>query len=308
MKIFSLLRDWLCHCSAHVKIWWYGFTLYSRYFGDTRLRLLFKSEKDYFIRHRIMNKDLQPKQVSVPVGKRILSISPHSDDESIGAGGLLWAHRNLSEIHCIVLSRGEKGGALEEDIEDPRLYSSKLADIRKAEFSKTASMLNAASINFFDFPDGNILCNMEEAERLRSLVKKIEPDVVLLPWFLDDLPDHRRANILYAWACAGFLLKVFSYEVWTGLEPNAILDITDYLDGKLSLVRNYESQLRTVDYLSYVSGLSKVRAFQFSIRPCRSGAIEAYLALSNHEYCDLVFNYYGKPGKINKSVYALIGI
>jgi LmbE family N-acetylglucosaminyl deacetylase len=308
MKTFPLLRDWVYHCNTHLRIWWHGFALYLRYFGDARLRLLLKFEKDYFIKRRIITKSWQPKQVSLPVGKRILSISPHSDDESIGAGGLLWAHRNLSEIHCIVLSRGERGGALEENIEDQRLYSSKLADIRKAEFSKTASMLNAASKYFFDFPDGNILCNMHESERLRSLVKKIEPDVVLLPWFLDDLPDHRRANILYAWACAGFALKVFSYEVWTTLEPNAVLDITDYLDGKLQLVRNYESQLRTVDYLSYVSGLSKMRAFQFSGRPCRSGAIEAYLALSNHEYCDLVFNYYGKPGKINKSVYALIGM
>jgi LmbE family N-acetylglucosaminyl deacetylase len=277
------------------------------YLGYAGSRLLFKFEKDYLVKRRIMSKGWQPKQVSLPVGKRILSISPHPDDESIGAGGLLWAHRNLSEVHCIVLSLGEKGGALEKNVEDPQLYSSKLADIRKAEFSKTASMLNAASSYFFDFSDDNILCNMHEVERLRSLVKKIDPDVVLLPWFLDNLPDHRRANILYAWACAGFTLTVFSYEVWTLLEPNAVLDITDYLDGKIALIRNYESQLRTLDYLSYVSGLSKIRAFQFSGRPCRSGAIEAYLALPNHEYCDLVLNYYGKPGQINKLAYQLIG-
>ena len=307
MKIFLLIRDWIWHFNTHVRIWWDIFILYLFYLGYSGSRLLFKFEKDYLVKRRMMGKGWQPKQVSLPVGKRILSISPHPDDESIGAGGLLWAHRNLSEVHCIVLSLGEKGGALKENVEDPQLYSSKLADIRKAEFSKTASMLNAASSYFFDFSDGNILCNMHEAERLRLLVKKIEPDVVLLPWFLDNLPDHRRTNILYAWACAGLALTVFSYEVWTLLEPNAVLDITDYLDGKITLIRNYESQLRTLDYLSYVSGLSKIRAFQFSGRPCRSGAIEAYLALPNHEYCDLVLNYYGKPGQINKLAYPLIG-
>ena len=167
-------------------------------------------------------------------------------------------------------------------------------------------MLKARSCHFFDFPDGRISFDPAHVERLGLLIKQIRPDVVLLPWFLDNLPDHRRANILFAWACPDLELSVFSYEVWTMLTPNAVLDITDYLEGKLSLVRNYVSQLRTVDYEGYCIGLSRVRAFQFSARARRHGAQEAYFALPGQEYCALVRQYYGTPGQLKRSAHALI--
>jgi hypothetical protein len=77
------------------------------------------------------------------------------------------------------------------------------------------------------------------------------------------------------------------------LEPNAVLDITAHLAGKLSLIRNYPSQLRTVDYVGYASSLASVRAYQAGFRPLRSGAAEAFVALPNREYCELVRQRYG---------------
>lgn len=288
--------------------WLNGFLSYLRYLGYIRPHLLTDDEQEYIIRRKIISHTWKPKKLSLPAGKRILAISPHPDDESIGAGGLLWAHRNLSEIHFIVLSKGERGGALDQPQEDSELYRSKLAQVRKDEFSKTANMLNAKSFYFFDFPDGDIPCNTHEAERLGYLVKKIDPDIVMLPWFFDDWPDHRRTNVLYAWGCADLECMVFSYELWTILEPNVLFDISEYLDGKLSLIRNYESQLRTIDYLSYVAGLSRIRAFQYPVRTDRGGAVESYFALPNYEYCELVQHYYGAPGHIKKSVQGILGL
>jgi LmbE family N-acetylglucosaminyl deacetylase len=304
--MLSILKRVLHSLNIHPKKWRDSLVSYPRYLGYIKPRLLASCDEDYIIRRKALSNAWEPRHLTLPVGKRILSISVHPDDESIGAGGLLWAHRNISELHLIALSRGEKGGALEEKIVDPALYETKLAEVRKAEFSRTASMLGARSCHFFDFPDGQISFGHEHLERLGALVKQIKPDIVLLPWFLDNWSDHRRANILYSWACSDLELIVLAYEVWTMLEPNAVLDITDYLEGKLSLVRNYPSQLRTVDYESYCVGISQVRAFQFSPRPKRSGAQEAYLSLPNQEYCALVHQYYGKPGQIKKSAYALI--
>lgn len=308
MSLGAMLKKLLHRFNIHPKKWWDSFVCYPRYLGYIKPRLLANCDEEYILRRKALSNAWEPCQLTLPVGKRILSISAHPDDESLGAGGLLWAHRNLSELHLIVLSKGEKGGALEETIEDPTLYEIKLAEVRKAEFSRTASMLGARSCHFFDFPDGQISFDHEHVERLGALIREIKPDIVLLPWFLDNWPDHRRANILYSWACSALELIVLAYEVWTTLEPNAVLDITDYLDGKLSLIRNYASQLRTVDYENYCIGLSKVRAFQFSTRPKRSGALEAYLSLPNQEYCALVHQYYGNPGQIKKSVYALLDL
>ncbi len=304
----TMLKKLLHSFNIHPKKWWESFVCYPRYLGHIKPRLLACCDADYFLMRRALCNAWEPCHLTLPVGKRILSISAHPDDESVGAGGLLWAHRNLSELHLIVLSKGEKGGALEEKVIDSAQYAAKLAEIRKAEFSRTASMLGARSCHFFDFPDGQISFDATHVERLSILVRELKPDVVLLPWFLDNWPDHRRANILYSWACSELQLKVFAYEVWTMLKPNALLDITDYLEGKLSLIRNYASQLRTVDYENYCIGLSKVRAFQFPTLSARQGAKEAYFALPNQEYCSLVRQYYGNPGQIKKSVYALLDL
>ena len=126
-------------------------------------------------------------------------------------------------------------------------------------------------------------------------MRNIQPDVVLLPWFLDGHIDHRRANVLYAQSCADLDATVLGYEIWSLLEPNAIFDITEYLAEKLLLIQNYTSQLRTVDYVQYASGLANVRAYHAALCPLRSGAAEAFVALPNQEYCELVCELSGAP-------------
>jgi hypothetical protein len=44
-------------------------------------------------------------------------------------------------------------------------------------------------------------------------VRNIRPDVVLLPWFLDEHVDHRRANLIYALACGDIEATVLGYEI-----------------------------------------------------------------------------------------------
>jgi hypothetical protein len=77
------------------------------------------------------------------------------------------------------------------------------------------------------------------------------------------------------------------------LEPNAVLDIIAHLADKLSLIRNYPSQLRTVDCVGYASSLASVRAYQPGFRPLRSGAVLSFVAFPNREYCELVRELYG---------------
>ena len=302
----SILKRILHRFNIHPKRYRDALFAYPRYLGYIKPRMLASCDEEYIARCRALSNAWEPRHLKPPVGKTILAISPHPDDEAIGAGGLLWAHREISEIHLLALSSGERGGALDENNLDPAQYASKLAQTRKDEFSRVASMLKAKSCHFFELADGRISFDHTQVERLSLLVKEIKPDIVLLPWFLDNWPDHRRANILYAWACADLQLSVFSYEVWTQLSPNAVLDISDYLEGKLTLLRSYVSQLRTVDYEGYCIGLAKVRAFQFSRRPKRGGTLEAYFALPNQQYCALVHQYYGAPGKLKKTAHVLV--
>jgi LmbE family N-acetylglucosaminyl deacetylase len=118
-------------------------------------------------------------------------------------------------------------------------------------------------------------------------VHSIRPDVVLLPWFLDGHADHRRANVLYALPYGDLKAIVLGYKIYQMLETNAVFDITDLLSEKLLLIRNYTSQLRTVDYIQYAFGLANVRACHAALQPFRAGP-KGFVALPSREYCGQV--------------------
>jgi LmbE family N-acetylglucosaminyl deacetylase len=267
---------------VHPRRWFIGIRGYSRYLGYIRPHLLHGSQAEYRARRQMLANGWEARKLVPPVGRRILALCPHPDDESIGAGGFLLAHKHLAEIHLICLCDGNAGGRLGDH------STESLKDVRRKEFQKTAEDLGARSIAHLEFPDGRIPNDSTAIARLRAAVMTIRPDVVILPWFLDGHIDHRNANLLYAQACFDLDAIVIGYEIWSLLEPNAFLDITSHLEGKLGLISNYSSQLATVDYIQYASALAHVRAYQAAITPLRSGAAEAFVALPNIEYCELV--------------------
>ena len=303
----SVIKAWLHRHRVHPRRWWTGLVSYPRFLGYVKPQLITSSEEEFLVRRKLLARSWEPRQLIAPVGKRILALCPHPDDESIGAGGLLLAHRDLAEIHLVCLCNGEGGGALDEPDADETGARARLVEVRKEEFRKTAGVLQAVSIRHLDFPDGHIPCSDAAIEQVRSIVRDIRPDVVLLPWFLDNHIDHRRANLLYAWACADLEAMVLGYEIWSMLDPNAVFDISQYLPEKLALIENYQSQLRTVDYAHYATGLARVRAYHAAFTPHRTGAAEAFLALPNRDYCDMVCALYGVRGHIRDSAASLLG-
>lgn len=264
-----------------------GITSYSKFIGYIRPRLSKGKSIEYRIWRKLLTDAWEPKELTLPVGKRILAISPHSDDEAIGAGGILWAHRDCAEIHVVLLTDGAAYGFLPEESENAEDQRAKLVKIRKDELLKTTAALNAKSVDFFDLPDSEIRADDETVSRLRAVLDEVKPDVVILPWFLDGHPDHQAANRLFAKACNNPKLMVLGYEIWAMSDPNAYFDITEHLDAKLALVENYDSQLKERAYITFARGLARVRGYQM-ISVEGNNAAEAFVALPAADYCDLV--------------------
>jgi LmbE family N-acetylglucosaminyl deacetylase len=268
--------------------WLAAIFVYSRFMGYIWPKLLTSSKSEYLVRMKLAKLGWCPQVLSAPVGGKVLFISPHPDDEAIGAGGLLLAHKGMSEIHILCLTNGELGGGLETSPNNPVEFQRIMGQTRQAELKEVGNRVGAASIEFFNFADGSITCDLGSISKLRDYVMEISPDVIVLPWFLDAHADHRAANVLYAAACSDFDCLVLAYEIWALLEPNAIFNISDILEEKIDLVKCFRSQLRTVDYVGYAAGLARVRAYHTPVRGDRSGAVEAFIALPNREYCALV--------------------
>jgi LmbE family N-acetylglucosaminyl deacetylase len=271
----------------HPRRWLLGLISYSRFIGYIRPSLGGGKGVDYRIWRKLFLNAWEPRELSFPVGKRILAISPHSDDEAIGAGGLLWAHRDVADIHIVLVTDGAAYGADQREGQTLEEARAKLVEDRKNELRKTADALRAKSLSFLDLPDRGIVIDDGSVAKLRKVLDEINPDVVLLPWFLDNHPDHRSVNRLFARACANRNPLVLGYEIWAVLDPNAYFDITDQLDAKIALIENYTTQIGEVDYMTFARGLAWVRGYQLIQKHGRKAA-EAFVALPAEDYRELV--------------------
>jgi LmbE family N-acetylglucosaminyl deacetylase len=184
---------------------------------------------------------------------------------------------------------GDRGGALEEGPWRNEVdYRARLAAERRQELDLVGAMLRAAEVIHFGVSEDGVPGGNETAE-LRRILHDFEPEVVLLPWFLDGHLHHKITNYIFANAAKGLDLIVLAYEIWDLLTPNAFFDITDVMNRKLEMIAIHASQVRTMEYGKYAAALAGMRAFHYPVRKDRSGAVEAYLALPAADYCDLVF-------------------
>jgi LmbE family N-acetylglucosaminyl deacetylase len=272
----------------HPRAWLDSVLTYPRYLGTIKPELLHCALDEIEPRLNACFRAVWPKALQSPLGKRLMVVAPHPDDEVIGCGGLLLLHRGTSEIHIVNVYNGDGGGSIDQSPwRDEPEYKRCLVELRKRELDSVAAKLGVATVTRLNVSDCTGTPGKEEERTLRELLHKLQPEVVLLPWFLDNQPQHKATNTLFAKAAADYNCCVVAFEIWSLMPPNAFIDITDVLDQKLELIQEYASQLRTVDYVKYVSGLARVRAFHHSVGDRRDGAAESYLALPSKEYCEL---------------------
>src|SRR5258708_6657062 len=123
--------------------------------------------------------------------------------------------------------------------------------------------------------------------RLGEVLERERPDIVSLPFFLEQHPDHRAANGVLLAATRGSALsfECRGYEVWTPLFPNCLVRIDETIHLKRQALSCYQSQLAVMDYLHCGLGLNAFRAMGLGSHSGRYA--EAFHALELADYLRL---------------------
>lgn len=109
---------------------------------------------------------------------RILVVSPHPDDETLGAAGYMErAVAAHATVHIVLATDGNKHG---------------LKDIRHQEIinATTKLGLSANAITFLDFPDGALSNQKDFIKRLQAEVDTFQPNIIMGTHPEDIHPDH----------------------------------------------------------------------------------------------------------------------
>jgi LmbE family N-acetylglucosaminyl deacetylase len=204
----------------------------------------------------LLETDLVPYSVSMPVGERVVVLAPHPDDETLGMGGSL---RLLAEtgkkIKVVVLTGGEKA---DTDITDTLGYAS----IRQLETLRAFKVLGVTEYEFLGFPDRELLRNKDRLEEaIRRIIDDFRPDVIYSPSIIELNPDHRAAaELSISINMETSNPRCIFYEITTPIRPNILVDITKVFKYKKNALKCYKSQLKITDYLRLMEGFNAYRS------------------------------------------------
>lgn len=189
---------------------------------------------------------------------RILVISPHPDDESIGCGGTLCKHiAEGDEVMTIFLTSGERGGH--------GLPPHETKILREAEARKAATILGYKTMVFWRVPNGKLRATRQNVEKLKVTLREWQPSIIYVTHDKEMHPEHRAA--------AGIVRKaidikqnlqnsptVLMYEVWTPLQKmDHIVDISLYIETKRNSILAHKSQSDILKFDEAITGLNRYR-------------------------------------------------
>lgn len=223
---------------------------------------------------------LDPLESSGPgAGAKLLIIAPHPDDEVIGPGGtLIRAISNGAHATVVYLTSG----------------SAHQAAIREAEATAVAQRIGFGC-EFLRWEAGRIPVDTVAVDRLADVLAAVRPDILMLPFLLDDHDDHRRASELLMNVARQQKLpsefEVWAYQVYSAVVPNVVVDITRQEAEKSAAIRMYISQMESRDWANFSSGLSAWTSRLLKGRK-QAAYAEAFFVVPAMEYVALAEVYF----------------
>lgn len=188
----------------------------------------------------------------------VLALYAHPDDADVSCGGTLarWSAAG-AEVHVVVCAAGDKGSA------DPGVDPRGLRERRAREVAASAGVLGVAHHHLLGHPDGEFENDAALRGELVRLIRAVRPDAVACPdptavYFGASYFNHRDHRVV-GWAAldavapaaanphyfpdAGPPHGVADVYLSGTLEPNAWVDISEFVDTKARALACHESQL-----------------------------------------------------------------
>jgi LmbE family N-acetylglucosaminyl deacetylase len=203
-------------------------------------------------------------------GDRILVLAPHPDDESLGCGGTLRKCTGAgARARVVFVTDGRLGSRGVRSLPEgarKRQLQSELVRRREQEARAALEVLGVAESDFLGLPEGEPLAADALGARLAPIVEAFAPDLILLPFLTDRHRDHAAvgAGLVQALQRLGLATRArplcAGYEIWSPIDANVLVDVTDHVDCKREAIQRHRSQLGDVDYATAILALNRYRS------------------------------------------------
>lgn len=180
---------------------------------------------------------------------KILVVSPHPDDETLGAGGLILKHKNIGDkVYWLNIT----------DVDTEHGWDNEFVLKRKKQIEDIKNYYSFDECFNLAFPPAEL----DEIKRgtiisaISSVISKIEPDWIVLPNSEDAHTDH-KVVFESCMACTKsfrypFIKKILTMEIISETDfsktgepfaPNYFVNITSFIDKKIEALSIYDTEM-----------------------------------------------------------------
>lgn len=178
----------------------------------------------------------------------ILAFGAHPDDVELGCGATIAKEISLGKkVGIVDLTRGELG-------------TRGSAEIRDKEAADAAKILGVSVRENLCFRDGFFLNDEKHQLEIIKMIRKYKPEIVLCNAIDDRHIDHGKGSKLVSDACFLSGLRrietvyegenqdawrpklVYHYIQWKNIEPDFVVDVSEFMEIKEKAVMAYSSQ------------------------------------------------------------------
>lgn len=182
--------------------------------------------------------------------KRVVIVTPHPDDETLGCGGTILKHIAAgNEVYWLIVTKMDEGYFPRNRIEK---RESEIAQVEfRYGFKKTIQLpYNAAKLD--EVPSSELV------SIIGNVFKEVEPNIVYVPYRNDIHSDHK---VVYdatmsctKWFRYPSIERVLVYETLSetdfimntdanGFKPNVFVSISEFIEKKIEIMNIYESEV-----------------------------------------------------------------
>jgi LmbE family N-acetylglucosaminyl deacetylase len=182
----------------------------------------------------------------------VLVIAAHADDEALGCAGTIAKHiKHGDKITVVFMTDGVSSRVTCENINE---------DDRKGSAEKAMKILGVSDLRQYSFPDNKMdsLPLLDIVKVIENIISEVKPSIIYTHFAHDLNIDHRVTHAAVMTACrpqpGASVKKILSFEVLSSTEwnspshqtflPQYIVDITEFWDKKLAVLRCYHDEMR----------------------------------------------------------------
>ncbi len=219
--------------------------------------------------------------------KKVLFISVHPDDETLGCGGTILNHReNGDEIYWLIITNAflEQG------------YNEDFLSRRSEEISKVEKAYNFSGVYCLNFKTTELDCVPlnDLTEHISKAILKIKPEIIYLQNRSDIHSDHRIAFDATMSAVKSFrnpfIEKILMFECISETEitpalpenifiPNYFVDISRFMDRKIEIMKIYSGELGYHPFPRSIRNIQALATFRGT--QCGAEYAESFMILKD---------------------------